>query len=101
MTLAARIALGFLIATGAVYLIMVLPVPWSPFPIALGALVIFALASLRNWQPATGNRPTLIDLVTLLTIIGYAFYATIARPWEWDFWAIWGLKGRVFYEARG
>src|ERR1051326_5399770 len=25
-------------------------------------------------------------------------FATIARMWEWDFWAIWGLKARTFFE---
>ncbi|MGZ7030715.1 MAG: hypothetical protein ACXVIJ_01985, partial [Thermoanaerobaculia bacterium] len=38
---------------------------------------------------------------TTLTIAGYAFFATLATPWEWDFWAIWGLKARVFFEHGG
>ncbi|MEA2344045.1 MAG: hypothetical protein QOF63_2214, partial [Thermoanaerobaculia bacterium] len=31
----------------------------------------------------------------------YALYATLAPVWEWDFWAIWGLKARTFLEIGG
>jgi hypothetical protein len=41
------------------------------------------------------------DVVTALTLGGYALFATLATPWEWDFWAIWGLKARVFFEHGG
>lgn len=43
----------------------------------------------------------IVDLLTTYTVASYALYATIARLWEWDFWAIWGLKARVFFEAGG
>ncbi|MGZ8853400.1 MAG: hypothetical protein ACXW2X_08385, partial [Thermoanaerobaculia bacterium] len=46
-------------------------------------------------------RPSPIDLLTIVILALYARYATLSRPTHWDFWAIWGLKGRVFYEARG
>ncbi len=42
-----------------------------------------------------------IDVLVLLCVAGYAVYATLAPPWEWDFWAIWGLKARHFFEAGG
>jgi hypothetical protein len=42
-----------------------------------------------------------VDAITLLTLVGYVFYATLASLWEWDFWAIWGLKARVFFEHGG
>src|SRR5205823_1989070 len=48
-------------------------------------------------------RPRLhvIDLFALVTPFAFAWYATIAPLWEWDFWAIWGLEARVFLEAGG
>ncbi|HKO02185.1 MAG TPA: hypothetical protein VJ032_10850, partial [Thermoanaerobaculia bacterium] len=42
-----------------------------------------------------------IHILTIATLISYALYATLAPLWEWDFWAIWGLKSRVFFEHRG
>lgn len=38
------------------------------------------------------------DVLLMTAIVGHAFFATAASLWEWDFWAIWGLKGRVFWE---
>lgn len=39
---------------------------------------------------------SILDGVTLLAIGGFSLYATMTAPWEWDFWAIWGLKARAF-----
>jgi hypothetical protein len=47
------------------------------------------------------TKPHLLDLFTLFTIACYALYATLAPVWEWDFWAIWGLKARTFLEIGG
>lgn len=38
------------------------------------------------------------DLATLVLIVAHGAFATAARIGAWDFWAIWGLKGRVFFE---
>jgi hypothetical protein len=51
--------------------------------------------------PANRQLPTLDDLATLIPLTAYALYATLANLWEWDFWAIWGLKGRQFFEHHG
>lgn len=37
-----------------------------------------------------------IDAVIVAVLAGFSIYATIAEPWEWDFWAIWGLKAKLF-----
>jgi hypothetical protein len=59
----------------------------------------------RFAPPSPGGRGMLlviaVHVITILTLISYAFYATLAPLWEWDFWAIWGLKARVFFEHRG
>lgn len=42
-----------------------------------------------------------VDLVTLCLIAGHSVFATLSPVAEWDFWAIWGLKARVFFEHGG
>ena len=76
-------------------------------------IVIVTIAVLLIWSalwfvksPATGDRRPAakthwLDLLTIWTLIGYALYATLAAVWEWDFWAICGLKARVFFEHGG
>ncbi|HKO57712.1 MAG TPA: hypothetical protein VJ276_17730, partial [Thermoanaerobaculia bacterium] len=98
---ARRIALAFLYALGAVSLVMLVPLPWYPIPLALVVVLAAAVAYRYTKNVGPALQPAPIDILTLATLVGYAFYATVARPWEWDFWAIWGLKGRVFHEARG
>ncbi|MBV9496250.1 MAG: hypothetical protein JOZ54_18520 [Acidobacteria bacterium] len=102
MTLARRIALAFLYACGALSLVMLLPLPWMPIPLAAIALLAAGLTIYcTRGSERVPSRLSPIDALTLLVIVGYCFYATISRPWEWDYWAIWGLKGRVFYDAGG
>jgi hypothetical protein len=42
-----------------------------------------------------------VDGCTALVVIGHGAYASIVGGDVWDFWAIWGLKARVFFEHRG
>src|SRR6185295_18194043 len=49
---------------------------------------------------ALSTQHSVVDVATLATIAAHVAYATLARVWEWDFWAIWGLKARAFYEIR-
>lgn len=47
------------------------------------------------------SKPSLlVDLVIVVLVAGHAVYATAAPIPEWDFWAIWGLKGKVFFLER-
>lgn len=42
-----------------------------------------------------------IDVLILLTLVGYALYATLSPIPEYDFIGGWGLKARVFWHAHG
>jgi len=50
------------------------------------------------WTPALHIA---FDAIAVLTIAGYAKFATAATPAEFDFLGEWGLKARVFFVARG
>jgi hypothetical protein len=103
------IGLGFLYASGVVYLVelalAIVGVRWNVWNVTLPAVVIAivsvwrGLSSPRSGAQARKPAPHVVDLLTLVTVAAYALYATVARVWEWDFWAIWGLKARVFFEA--
>ena len=102
---------SFLYGSGAMFVVMlalsVAHVPWTLISVSASALVIFCGAAIiARGQPSTGSRqrvtsPYVFDLVTLLTLTSYALYATLAPLWEWDFWAIWGLKAKAFLEVGG
>src|SRR5258708_26613422 len=103
---------SFLYGSGAIFAVLLamsmVHVPWTLIRVTVAALIIFCAAALFASRRAPGHatRPGIWtfhfpDLVTFLTLVGYAFYATLARVWEWDFWAIWGLKARQFLEIGG
>jgi hypothetical protein len=60
------------------------------------AAAVPALAVVRA-SPSLAARA--IDLVTIVTVATYSAYSVSVRMWQWDFWSIWGLKARVFFEA--
>ncbi|HEX7190160.1 MAG TPA: hypothetical protein VF381_01205 [Thermoanaerobaculia bacterium] len=92
--------MAFLYAAGIVYFVELAlafaGIHWNVWNVSLPLVAIALLA----WRPRFAPpRLAWVDALTGITVIAYAVYATIAPVWEWDFWAIWGLKGRVFYEA--
>jgi len=107
-----RAAEAFLLTTGVVALVMlvyaIVGVRWSPLAIAIGTIVVWALAAKwilakREGLPA---RPAIrwwhaLDLVTLVLIAGYARLALAGPPTDPDFSFIWGMKGRTFFIERG
>ncbi len=117
---AALIGLSYLYGCGVVwaslFALSLLHIRWTPASTtvvlvassaAMWALVLFrpgraaapsAVSSDRGPLPMLGPAA---DVATAYTIVTFAMYATIARVWEWDFWAIWGLKARIFVEAGG
>jgi hypothetical protein len=109
----ARIGFAFLAGSGSVTLVMLLAtfagIRWS-LPVVLAGLALVAGAAFPCARRlATGDRTRLrahplafaADAATLVSVAGYALFATVARPWEWDFWAIWGLKAKEFLLTRG
>src|SRR6266571_987712 len=71
--------------------------PWSRWVI-VGAILIIAAIAFRRAHFVAPSPGLLVALVPLL---GYALYATLAPPPEFDYLADWGLKARAFFEIRG
>jgi hypothetical protein len=115
------LGLAFLYGSGVAWAaLLALSGHWSLTSVTIGMLLMASIAfaaergRLGRWRsgvPAAGRgtRPLqrtgraryVIDLATALTILGYGLFATIARLWEWDFWAIWGVKARLFFDRGG
>jgi hypothetical protein len=108
---ASLVGLAFLYGNGIVFFVLlalsVIGIGWTLVSVAVAAVVVFValsvLAGRRAGGGPAGGPPALhfVDLLTLFVLVGYGFYATLAPLWEWDFWAIWGLKARVFFERGG
>jgi len=101
------LGLAFLYGTGAIHFVLlalsVLHVRWSLITVTVAAILVVLpfTKSLSTQHSALSTQLHIIDLFTLATPLGYALFATIAPLWEWDFWAIWGLKARVFLDHGG
>jgi hypothetical protein len=105
------LGLAFLYGTGEIYFVLlalsVLHIRWSLLSVTIAALILAGgarCAPLRVGSVgAHGVRPRfhIVDLFVLAAPIAFTCYASITALWEWDFWAIWGLKARVFLEAGG
>jgi hypothetical protein len=104
---------SFLYGSGAMFIVLLVlsiaHVRWTLVSVTATALAVFCAAgviSRRQLSHAATQQPNnpsqhFFDLATLLTLTGYALYATLAPLWEWDFWAIWGLKAKAFLEIGG
>ncbi len=109
-------ALSFPIGLGACALAMgvlsAIGVAWSRASVLAAISILLAVFSAT--AVARGRRagaPRAVENGSTRTVawlagaavaamgIGHALFATLAPPGEWDFWAIWGLKGKVFHEA--
>lgn len=104
--------IGAALLTGCGFLALLLfflsvaGVPWSQFVMAvvlLAALLVCWRSRSRLGSAATDRvrRFVWIDGVILLLIIGHAIFATWSRMYEWDWFGIWGLKARTFFDAGG
>jgi len=102
---------AFLYGSGTMFLILlalsIAHIRWTLISVTIASLIVFCAAALiarrQGGDAARADpiKPQLLDLVTLFTILCYALFATLAPLWEWDFWAIWGLKARTFLELGG
>lgn len=109
------IGAAFLCGSGLVaYALLSLSVAgirWSPLFVVILTFGVTAVAgalarrSTRGLVPVAAppfSWPSLaINLLIIILVAGHAVYATGAPIPEWDFWAIWGLKGKVFLLERG
>jgi hypothetical protein len=68
--------------------------PWSRL-VVVTAILIIAAAAFRP-RPFKVNASVLL----LALLIGYALYATLAPPPEYDFLTNWGFKAKAFFEVR-
>ena len=50
---------------------------------------------------AAARATALLDVATIACVVAYAIFALWAPPYEWDFYGIWGLKARWFFDAGG
>jgi hypothetical protein len=92
----------------ALLLLSVLHIDWTAASAMIALLAIGAAAwiAARRGSRAAGTtvavertvKPHVLDAVTAILAAGYVAYMTVASLWEWDFWAIWGLKARVFLD---
>jgi hypothetical protein len=87
------------------FVLSLLHIPWSVTTIFVCALVpavaVLPFSIRRMRPPASRTKVTVIDLVTAILIALYAIYATLGPLWEWDFWAIFGVKARAFFDSGG
>jgi hypothetical protein len=105
------IGTAFLYGSGMMYFVLltlsIVHIQWTLISVTITSLIVFCAAALLARRQGGGAvsaypvRPHLLDVVTLFTIVCCALFATLAPLWEWDFWAIWGLKARAFLEIGG
>jgi hypothetical protein len=99
---------AFLLGSGTIALhlfaLSILRIEWTRTSVLLSLVPLFVFAVMRTrglpWERPEG-RPAWIDAITIVFVVSYAIFALWAPPYEWDFYGIWGLKGRWFYDAGG
>ena len=67
--------------------------PARPSGSSRGSFAVFAAQD--------DTRPAVGDLLVLIPIVAYAIFALYAPPYEWDYYGVWGIKGRWFFDAQG
>src|SRR5713226_7347488 len=90
------LGLAFLYGSGSVFLVLlvlsILHVRWTIVIVTIVWLAALIALAVTRRQPTTDNRQLKfhwLDILTLISMIGFALFATAAPLWEWDFWAIW------------
>jgi hypothetical protein len=105
---------SLLVGSGAASMILFLPaacgVPWSRSWLfgALGLVAVGCAAFAgRRTSPVhcrvepTGSRAWIVlDIISGTLVAAHLLFASLERPYEWDYFGIWGFKGHLFYVAR-
>jgi hypothetical protein len=110
------LAMSFLYGSGIVFIALVaasvLHVLWTPVSVIIATAVVSALltavARLLIGRPADQTQVFLelhdlhvVDALTLIALAGYFVYCMVVPPGAWDYWAIWGMKAKTFFESGG
>src|SRR2546430_3276562 len=81
--------------------------PWSRALIVATLLLIAAIAAWRSAGGSPAGPPAArwrwsipLYAFALIALIGYALYATVAPPPEFDYLSNWGFKAKAFFEIR-
>ena len=96
----APIGLWYLYGCGVMTLVLQV-LPWSRALVIAIAVLSIAALTIRRRAVRPRLRLSPVDAGTLLVLAVFGVFATIKALWEWDAWAIWALKGRVFFEHAG
>ncbi len=102
----AAILVGFGYIGLTLFGLSVAGLPWSRTAVLVALLVplicfrIPVRATAASWVSRWGSH-CWVDVVVLLLVVGHAIYATWAPMYEWDWFGIWGLKARTFFDAHG
>lgn len=98
---------AWLYGTGAVFLVLLglaaAGVEWTSATVVAGLTGLAAIAAVvarRRVGDPMRIRLSWIDAATALAVALYGWRALASSPSHWDFSAIWGLKARIFFEAR-
>lgn len=95
----------------------ILGLRWTPWSIGMAMLMVGVTAGVRHLRVRTTRSEAAdwparksmaeasvawtADALTILVIVGYGMMATVAPSAEFDFVGIWGVKGRLFWQAGG
>jgi len=81
--------------------------PWSRTWLVPALLIIAAIAAWRSAGGSPAGPPAArwrweiaFYAFALIALIGYALYATVAAPPEFDYLTNWGFKAKAFFEVR-
>ncbi len=105
MSVAGRVGLWFLYASGIVFLAMELlsffGIAWTRATVLL-SIVVLAIAARRLGDSETRRlERSPLDIAIAIYAAAYASFAVAGAPWHWDFWMLWGLKARTYFEHGG
>lgn len=111
---------AFLLGAGSaglhLFVLSVLRIPWTRTSVLLSTIPLLALAIVVarrriGLDPGPGRvepprsylqgHAAVVDLLTIACVVAYAVFTVWAPPYEWDFYGIWGLKARWFFDSRG
>jgi hypothetical protein len=96
---------SFLLGAAAVSLhlfaLSLMRVQWTRVSVLIAIAPLFAIACFFARRPEFETRLHFLDALLLIPIAAYAIFALYAPPFEWDFYGVWGIKGRWFFDAGG